>query len=104
MPKKSNLEIALEKQIESLGGVQAEMIRAHVLAWKWNKNRIIDIQNALKVGKVGGEEINDRARTSLINERHKLVSECSQLYSHINRALKNAPEESDEFDEFMNGR
>lgn len=104
MPKKSNIEVALDEQVKVLGGVQAEMVKAHVGVWKWNKNRIIDIQNTLKTGKLKGEEIDDKARTSLINERHKLVTENGQLYSHINRALKNAPEEADEFDTFMNGK
>lgn len=104
MPKRSNIEIALDKQLNSLGGVQAEMIKAHVGFWRWNKRRINDIEAILKIGKEKGEEIKDSRRSSLVNERHKLIQENGQLYSHINRALKNAPEESDEFDAFIKNR
>lgn len=104
LPKKSNIEIALDEQIKSLGGVQAEMIKSHVGVWRWNKRRIEDIQAMLKSGKSGGAAIDEKERTSLVNERHKLVTENGQLYSHINRALKDKPEEVDEFDAFMKGK
>lgn len=104
LPKKSNIEKALDDQVKSLGGVQAEMIKSHVGIWRWNKRRIEDIQSMLKAGKVSGEVIDDKARTSLVNERHKLVTENGQLYSHINRALGGKPEEADELDAFMRGR
>lgn len=104
LPKKSNIEVALDEQIKSLGGVQAEMIKSHVGIWRWNKRRIEDIQSMLKTGKVSGEAIDDKARTALVNERHKLVTENGQLYSHINRALGGKPEEADEFDAFVRGR
>lgn len=101
LPKKSNIEIALDEQIKSLGGVQAEMIKSHVGVWRWNKSRIEDIQAMLKSGKSGGAVIDEKERTSLVNERHKLVTENGQLYSHINRALKDKPEEVDELDAFI---
>lgn len=104
MPKKSNIEIALDEQIKSLGGVQAEMIKSHVGVWRWNKRRIEDIQAMLKSGKSGGATIDEKERTSLVNERHKLVTENGQLYSHINRALGGKPDEADELDAFMRGR
>lgn len=104
LSKKSNIEIALDEQIKSLGGVQAEMIKKHVRVWRWNTGRIEDIQDILKSGKSGGAVIDDKERTSLVNERHKLVTENGQLYSHINRALKDKPEETDEFDAFMKGK
>lgn len=101
LPKKSNIEIALAEQIKALPGVQAEMIKKHVAIWRWNETRIRDIQTTLKNGKLAGESIDTKIRTDLINERHKLVSENSQLYSHINRALSGKVEEVDELDAFM---
>lgn len=104
MPKKGKLDLALDRQVEGLDGVQAEMVKAHIGVWKWNSARIKNIQELLKLGKVEGEPLKDSERTSLINERHKLVTENGQLYSHINRALKDAPEPMDEDDAFIAGK
>lgn len=99
MPRKSNLDSAFEKQIAALEPTQGEMVKAEMRTWKWNRDRINDIEDALNVG---GKEAAERK--ILIDERHKLISENTSLYSHINRALKGTASSEDELDAFIAGR
>lgn len=92
--KESNLDIAIKKQLASLDPAQAEMVKADVKTWKWNRDRIHDIQGMLDMG-------TDEKRSDLINERHKLITENTSLYSHINRALKGTVATEDELDAFI---
>lgn len=96
MPNLSNLDKAFEKQVKNLEGTQSEMVRADMKTWKWNKERIHDIQDMLDM-----DNIDSKARTDLINERHKLITENTSLYSHINRALKGTEVTEDELDAFL---
>lgn len=95
MPKESKLDTAVKKQVESLEPAQAEMVKSDVKTWKWNRDRIHDIQGMLETGK------HEEKRSDLINERHKLITENTSLYSHINRALKGTSSNEDELDAFL---
>lgn len=95
MSKESNLDKAVREQVQSLEPAQAEMVKSDVKTWKWNRNRIHDIQDILDMDK----EVDNRA--DLINERHKLITENTSLYSHINRALKGTVSTEDELDSFL---
>lgn len=102
MPKESNLDKAIREQVKSLDGAQAEMVKADVKTWKWNRDRIHDIQDTLSRGATTSEELgNPKWRADLINERHKLITENTSLYSHINRALKGTVKTEDELDAFI---
>lgn len=102
MSKESNLDKAVREQVKSLEPAQAEMVKADVKTWKWNKDRIHDIQTTLDRGATTDDEkANSKWRTDLINERHKLITENTSLYSHINRALKGTVTSEDELDAFL---
>lgn len=94
MSKESNLDKSVREQLKSLEPVQAEMVKADVKTWKWNRDRIHTIQEILDLG-------TDEKRSDLINERHKLITENTSLYSHINRALKGTVSSEDELDAFI---
>lgn len=94
LSKESNLDIAVKEQVKSLEPAQQEMVKADVKTWKWNRDRIHQIQAILDLG-------TDEKRSDLINERHKLITENTSLYSHINRALKGTVSTEDELDAFL---
>lgn len=102
VPKESNLDKAVREQVQSLPKAQAEMVKSDVKTWKWNRDRIHDIQGMLDRGATTEDERKDpKWRSDLINERHKLITESTSLYSHINRALKGAVASEDELDAFL---
>lgn len=98
MSKESKLDIAVKEQVKSLEPVQAEMVKSDVKTWKWNRDRIHSIQEILTMGKT------EEKRLDLINERHKLITENTSLFSHINRALKGTASTEDELDVFLSGK
>lgn len=99
MSNKSNLDKCFEEQVKRLDGAQAEMVKADFKTWKWNKERIHDVQTMLEM-----DALQDpKARTDLINERHKLITENTSLYSHINRALKGTAVPEDDLADFCFG-
>lgn len=98
MSKESNLDIAVKEQLESLDTAQAEMVKSDVKTWKWNRDRIHNIQEILDMDK------EPEKRADLINERHKLITENTSLYSHINRALNGTVAKEDELDAFLAGK
>lgn len=100
MPNKSNLDKKFEEQVSRLEGAQAEMVSADFKTWKWNKQRIHDIQDILEMD----ANSDPKTRTDLINERHKLITENTSLYSHINRALKGTAVAEDDLDDFCFGK
>lgn len=95
MSKESNLDKAVREQLKSLEPAQAEMVKSDVKTWKWNRDRIHSIQDILTMN------ADDIKRADLINERHKLITENTSLYSHINRALKGTVATEDELDAFL---
>lgn len=97
MPKESNLDKAIKEQLKSLEPAQAEMVKSDVKTWKWNRDRIHTIQDVLDMD----GELEEKKRSDLINERHKLITENTSLYSHINRALKGTVSNEDELDAFL---
>lgn len=105
MSKESNLDKAVKEQLASLEPAQAEMVKADVKTWKWNRDRIHDIQDLLDRGpRSDDEKSNAKWRADLINERHKLITENTSLYSHINRALKGTVTSEDELDAFLKSK
>lgn len=99
MPKKSNVEIAFDAQVKNLDDAQAEMVKVEFKTWLWNKRRISDIEGALDAGNLSAKERND-----LVAERHKLITENTSLYSHINRALKGTAVIEDDLGDFCFGK
>lgn len=99
MPKKSKVEVAFEEQVKNLDGAQAEMVKAEFKTWLWNKKRIGTIEERVELGNISAKERND-----LVNERHKLITENTSLYSHINRALKGTAVVEDDLGDFCFGK
>jgi len=96
------LEAALQKQVKSLDPAQREFVIAQFEHYKWNEDRIADIELQLKEGVVDAEGFhNYDAEGKLFRQRHQLVAEQGSLFGHIMRWLKGTAAEQTKLDSFL---
>ena len=108
MAKKDNklakLEEAVKNQAASLDPAQQNFVLAQFEHYKWNEERIADLEIDLEGGVVDADGFhNYDAEGKLFRQRHQLVAEQGQLFSHIMRWLKDTgkEEEPSELEKFM---
>lgn len=102
--KLEKLRKALDEQADNLDPAQREFVKAQFEHYEWNDRRIAELEKSLEGGVVDDEGIPDyKAESALFKQRHQLVAEQGQLFSHIMRWLKGTtPLERNELDEFLN--
>jgi len=102
--KLAKLEEAIGKQAASLEPAQHNFVMVQFDHYKWNELQIADLEVQLKGGVVDEEGFhNYDAEGKLFRQRHQLVAEQGQLFSHIMRWLKDTgkEEEPNELDEYI---
>jgi len=101
--KLAKLREAVEAQAKNLDPAQAEFVKAQFEHYEWNEKRIAELEAALEDGVFNENGAPDyRAESALFKQRHQLVAEQGQLFSHIMRWLKGTtPPEKNELDEFL---
>ena len=99
------LEEAVRRQADSLDPAQREFVLAQFDHYRWNEEQIVRLQAEYEAcADVDGDREQMAMRASLFKERHQLVAEQGQLFSHIMRWLKGTASNEDEFDEFLAGK
>ena len=107
MAKKADKLVALrdavEKQAETLDPAQGEFVKAQFEHYKWNEDRIAQLEDELEAVKFDEDGFRDfKAESALFKQRHQLVAEQGQLFSHIMRWLKGTEvKEESEFEQFL---
>jgi hypothetical protein len=100
--KRNALKDAVEKQSQSLEPAQREFVMAEFGTYEWNAGQIAALEKKLKSCEQM-QERDFRYESALFKQRHQLVAEQSQLFSHIMRWLKGTSAEIDELEEFLAG-
>lgn len=96
------LEKAVETQAQALEPAQREFVLAEFGTYKWNARHIEQLEKDLETGIVDEEgRHNYDAEGKLFRQRHQLVAEQSQLFSHIMRWLRGTTSEESPIDEFL---
>lgn len=96
MSKESNLEIEVKRQAKSLDPAQREFVIAELKTFVWNRRKIHDLERQIESG-----ELKRAEEKSVVAERHQLVSENAQLFTHMMRHLKDTESEVSAIEEFM---
>ena len=100
--KNDGLEQAVRKQASNLDPAQKEFVLAEFETYKWNAQRIAQLETELQ--KMESDSARDLEREGkLFKQRHQLVAEQSSLFSHIMRWLKGTAVEESALDQFING-
>lgn len=100
--KNDGLEQAVHKQASNLDPAQKEFVLAEFETYKWNAQRIAQLESELK--KMESDTARDLDKEGkLFKQRHQLVAEQSSLFSHIMRWLKGTAVEESALDQFING-
>lgn len=109
MATKTKLEQAIEKQADQLDNAQKELVLSQFATYKWNKDRMRQIENMLalldnRVPTEGKEfKMYIARRKSLTAERNQLATANNSISSKLFMQLKNTGGEPDELDQFLNG-
>ena len=96
MSKLTKLEKAINEQAANLDPAQREFVLEQFNIYKWNADKIAELEGILEDGELETNEEN-----KLFKQRHQLVAEQGQLFSHIMRWIKGTASESSPLDEFM---
>ena len=91
----TKLEQAVNKQAKELDPAQKEFVLAEFETYKWNADKIKDLEVRLK------DERDPDLEKKIAGVRHQLVNENASLFSHIMRWLKDTAVETSELDEFL---
>ena len=102
MAKANALEVAVEKQANSLDPAQREFVLAEFATYQWNAERIAKLEEQLERS-MGSEARDLDAEGKLFRQRHQLVAEQSSLFAHIMRWLKGTAAGESALDEFLKG-
>jgi len=110
MATKSKLEQAIEKQAQSLGDAQRELVMSQFSTYKWNKDRMRQIENQLKIIEFKTPPSDPKEmkaqlayRKALTAERNQLTTANNSISSKLFMQLRNTEGDTDEFDEFLRG-
>ena len=102
MPKKDNLQEAIERQAASLDPAQREFVLTQFTTYQWNANRISELEGQLEGGVFREDGTrNFDAEGKLFRQRHQIVAEQNVLFSHIMRWLKGTAAQESELDKFL---
>lgn len=96
MSKTKKLQEALTLQADSLEPAQREFVMAQFEHYKWNEERIADLEEKLEGGMVDLD-----AEGKLFRQRHQLVAEQGTLFSHIMRWIKNTAAGKSDLEDFL---
>ena len=100
--KLMELEEAVRKQAASLEPAQQNFVMAQFDHYRWNEERIADLEHDLEGGVIDAEGFhNYDAEGKLFRQRHQLVAEQGVLFSHIMRWLKGTAATKSELEEFL---
>ena len=100
--KLASLRDAVQKQAKTLDPAQGEFVKAQFEHYEWNEGRIAELEEMLESGMLDGDGTpNYKAESALFKQRHQLVAEQGQLFSHIMRWLKGTAAGKSELDEFL---
>ena len=95
----AGLRKALDEQAADLEPAQGEFVRAQFEHYEWNAERIAQLERELE--RVGDER-DFKAEAALFKQRHQLVAEQGQLFTHIMRWIKGTEaKEANPIDEFI---
>lgn len=99
----TNLRDAVQKQAKTLDPAQGEFVKAQFEHYEWNEGRIAELESMLESGMVDDSGVPDyKAESALFKQRHQLVAEQGQLFSHIMRWLKGTEvKEESELEQFL---
>ena len=104
----SNLEglaKAVREQAASLDPAQREFVMSEFEHYRWNENRIAELEKEIEAGvcdpETGFRDLDLEGK--VFRQRHQLIAEQSSVFSHVMRWLNVAPteEEPSELDEFI---
>lgn len=104
---KSKLEAAIARQAAKLDEAQRELVMSQYSTYKWNKSRMTQIEQQLHLMDVrpGAEDMKTQVyiRKALTSERNQLATANNSIASKLFMQLRNTGDDSDEFDDFMEG-
>ncbi len=91
---------AIEAACESMDAVKRGFVESEFESYRWNCDRLDKLERQL-----GSRSLEPDARKDLRTERHQLVTESGQLFSHLMRQLRDAApkEDTDPMAEFLGG-
>lgn len=110
MATKSKLEVAVEKQAKNLDDAQRELVLSQFSTYKWNKNRMQQIEGQLRLmdmrppsddPKIAKIEL--QRRKALTSERGQLTTANNSIASKLFMQLKDTGDNTDDFDAFLKG-
>ena len=96
MSKLTKLEEAIDKQAANLDPAQREFVLEQFNIYKWNAGKIAQLEGILEDGELETNEEN-----KLFKQRHQLVAEQGQLFSHIMRWIRDTGSEESAIDSFL---
>lgn len=97
--KLAKLEEAVRNQADSLDPAQREFVLAEFETYKWNSEKIEELQNRINSGAYDEDGL--KAEGALVRERHQIITEQTALFGHIMRWLKGTAADKSELDEFL---
>lgn len=109
MATKTKLEQAIEAQAGELEGAQRELVMSQFSTYKWNKERMRQIEGQLslmeKQSPADAKEwkIHLARRKALTAERNQLSTANNSISSKLFMQLRGTGGEADEFDKFLAG-
>lgn len=94
------LSKAISEAVGAMDPIKRGFVESEYESYRWNSNRLDDLEEALSRPQAPED------RKDLRTERHQLVSESGQLFSHLMRQLKDAGDkaEEDPLADFIGGR
>ena len=107
MATKTKLEQAVEKQADQLDEAQRELVLSQFDTYKWNKNRMRQIESELGLleSRVPMEpkefKMYIARRKSLTVERNQLATSNNSISSKLFMQLRGTGGDEDEFDKFF---
>lgn len=108
MATKTKLEQAIEKQALSLDDAQRELVLSQFSTYKWNKNRMRDIEDIFRMMDSRPVPTDPKAmkseviyRKSLTSERNQLATANNSIASKLFMQLRGTGGSEDEFDQFL---
>ena len=96
MSKLTKLEKAINEQAANLDPAQREFVLEQFNIYKWNADKIAELEGILEDGELETNEEN-----KLFKQRHQLVAEQGQLFSHIMRWIRDTGSEESAIDSFL---
>ena len=91
---------AIDEACDGMDEVKRGFVKSEFASYEWNCNRMDELERMLK-----SKTLEPDARKDLRTERHQLVTESGQLFSHLMRQLKDVEPkaEADPMAEFLPG-